>query len=170
VEVSRHTEQPHIRWAITRDLDAILRIENEREGKTWSEQDFVWLLRVRNVIGSVFEIQNNVMGFMIFEFRKDNLRILRLAVAKEFRRRGIGRQLMDKLFRRLFISRRRFISIKVGDDNLGAHKFLAAVGFRAVKVLRRPDTDVYRFLYKPPAEASASGPQEEEAENQRKGP
>jgi len=71
----------HIRWMIRRDMAEVIAIETESFEFPWSEDDFVRCLRQRNCIGMVAEMDDQVVGFMIYELHKNRLHILNFAVA-----------------------------------------------------------------------------------------
>src|SRR6188474_3566621 len=85
----------HIRWMIRRDMPEVLTIEEQAFEFPWSEEDFIRCLRQRNCIGMVAEHNERVVGFMIYELHKNRLHILNFAVQEEFRRRGVGTQMIQ---------------------------------------------------------------------------
>lgn len=149
----------HIRWMIRRDMPEVLHIEQESYDYPWCEEDFLRCLRQRNCIGMVAELSEKVVGFMIYELHKAKLHILNFAVHPEFRRQGIGSQMVQKLVSKLSSHRRTRITLEVRETNLGPQLFYKDVGFRAVRVLRGfyEDTgeDAYLMQYRLPA-ASAN--------------
>ena len=72
----------HIRWMIRRDMAEVLAIEAESFEFPWSEEDFIRCLRQRNCIGMVAELDDHVVGFMIYELHKNRLHVLNFAVAE----------------------------------------------------------------------------------------
>lgn len=126
----------HIRWMIRRDMPEVLRSERESFDYSWTEEDFLRCLRQRNCIGMVAESSEKVVGFMIYELHKNKLHILNFAVAPDFRRNGIGTQMLGKLIGKLSSHRRTRITLAVRESNLGAQLFFRMRDFRAVKVLR----------------------------------
>ena len=126
----------HIRWMIRRDMAEVLDIERHSFEFPWFEEDFIRCLRQRNCIGMVAECGEQVVGFMIYELHKTRLHILNFAVAPEFRRRGVGRQMIEKLLGKLSSQRRVRITLEVRETNLQAQLFFKTAGFRAVTVLR----------------------------------
>jgi ribosomal-protein-alanine N-acetyltransferase len=126
----------HIRWMIRRDMAEVLDIERHSFEFPWFEEDFIRCLRQRNCIGMVAECGERVVGFMIYELHKTRLHILNFAVAPEFRRRGVGRQMIEKLLGKLSSQRRVRITLEVRETNLPAQLFFKTAGFRAVTVLR----------------------------------
>ena len=137
--MSTHEKQRlgvHIRWMIRRDMPEVLAIETGSFEFPWSEDDFVRCLRQRNCIGMVAEQHEKVVGFMIYELHKSQLHIINFAVAPDMRRRGVGRQMSEKLIAKLSHQRRDRILLEVRETNLPAQLFFRQAGFRAVSVLR----------------------------------
>ena len=150
----------HIRWMIRRDMPEVLSIEQESFEFPWLEDDFIRCLRQRNCIGMVAEYEDRVVGFMIYELHKTRIHILNFAVADEFRRAGVGSQMIAKLSAKLSSQRRSRIILEVRETNLAAQLFFRENGFRAVSVLRSyyADTpeDAYLMQYRYRAERQAA--------------
>jgi ribosomal-protein-alanine N-acetyltransferase len=132
----KRTLRVHIRWMIRRDMPEILEIENSSFEFPWSDDDFIRCLRQRNCIGMVAECDDRVVGFMIYELHKTRLHVLNLAVHPDFRRRGIGTQMAEKLISKLSHDRRNRILLEVRETNLTAQLFFRSANFRAISVLR----------------------------------
>jgi ribosomal-protein-alanine N-acetyltransferase len=149
----------HIRWMIRRDMPEVLEIERNAFEFPWFEEEFIRCLRQRNCIGMVAEHAERVVGFMIYELHKTRLHILNFAVAADVRRRGVGRQMIEKLVGKLSSQRRTRISLEVRETNLSAQVFFRSSGFRATSVLHdfyddSPE-DAYLMQYCCPSEAGA---------------
>jgi ribosomal-protein-alanine N-acetyltransferase len=114
----------------------VLQTEQESFEYSWTEEDFLRCLRQRNCIGMVAEQGEKVVGFMIYELHKAKLHILNFAVHPQFRRGGIGAQMVAKLISKLSSHRRTRITLEVRETNLGAQLFFRAQEFKAVRVLR----------------------------------
>ena len=126
----------HIRWMIRRDMPEVLGIENGSFEFSWSEDDFIRCLRQRNCIGMVAEYDERVVGFMIYELHKDQLHVLNFAVRPDVRRRGVGRQMVEKLIGKLSQQRRTRVLLEIRETNLAAQVFFRNLGFSATSVLR----------------------------------
>lgn len=152
----------HIRWMIRRDMPEVLHIEQESYDYPWCEEDFLRCLRQRNCIGMVAELGEKVVGFMIYELHKSKLHILNFAVHPEYRRQGIGTQMIQKLISKLSSHRRTRITLEIRETNLGSQIFFRQGGFRAVRVMREHYEDTgedaylmhYRFV--PAAQTEAT--------------
>ena len=145
----------HIRWMIRRDMPSVLGIEQSCFEFAWNEDDFIRCLRQRNCIGMVAEIDDEIVGFMIYELHKNRLHILNFAVHPDFRRQGIGGAMCGKLFGKLSHERRNRIMLEVRETNLDAQLFFKSLGFRAISVLRDfyddtiEDAYLMQFRYQP---------------------
>lgn len=126
----------HIRWMIRRDMSSVLDIESHSFEFPWSEDEFIRALRQRNCIGMVAELNEVVVGFMVYELHKNRLHILNFAVNQDYRRNGVGRSMVEKLVSKLSYQRRSRILLEVRETNLPAQLFFKNVGFQAVSVLR----------------------------------
>jgi ribosomal-protein-alanine N-acetyltransferase len=149
----------HIRWMIRRDMPEVLAIEHASYEFPWCEEEFLRVLRQRNCIGMVAESGERVVGFMIYELHKSRLQVLNLAVSPEFRRMGVGRQMVAKLVGKLSSHRRTRIALQIRESNLDAQLYFRALEFRAVEVIRDAyeDTgeDAYVLQYLLPELSSA---------------
>ncbi|MEZ6049047.1 MAG: ribosomal protein S18-alanine N-acetyltransferase [Planctomycetaceae bacterium] len=136
-----------IRWLIRRDMPEVLEIEQSSFDHSWTEEDFLCSLRQRHCIGMVVELNDEIIGYMIYELHKVSLRILNFAVAEPYRRHGIGVQMIQKLIDKLSQQRRSEIELTVRETNLSAQKFFHSQGFRAVNVMRSHYNDTEEDAY-----------------------
>ncbi len=151
-KVDQSKSSVQIRWMIRRDMQSVLEIERQSFEFAWSEDDFIRCLRQRNCIGMVAERNEEIVGFMIYELHKNNLHILNFAVHRDYRRLGVGRNMIEKLIAKLAFQRRNRIMLEVRESNLDAQLFFRSIGFRAISVLRDfyEDTteDAYLMQYR----------------------
>ncbi len=113
----------HIRWMIRRDMPEVLAIEHASFEFPWCEEEFLRVLRQRNCIGMVAEYGERVVGFMIYELHKNKLHVLDFATHPEFRRQGVGHQMIGKLVGKLSSHRRTRIAVYVRETNLASQLF-----------------------------------------------
>ena len=150
-KVSEQELKIQIRWLIRRDMHDVLTIERASFDHPWTEEDFLCCLRQRNCIGMVAEHGERIVGFMIYELHRNKIHVLDFATHPEFRRRGVGRQMIAKLVGKLSTQRRNRIALSVRETNLAGQLFFRVTGFRATDVIREhyPDTgeDAYLMHY-----------------------
>lgn len=152
----------HVRWAIRRDLPAMLRIESRSYGCPWEEADFLDFLRQRHSIMHVAEDGATcaVVGYVGYEIKRSHYLLRTLAVVPEWRRYGLGSRLVNTVIGKVARSRKAALVAEVSERNLPAHLFLRAMGMQAVKVLRghfADDSDGYRFVFRNPAAVATRG-------------
>jgi [ribosomal protein S18]-alanine N-acetyltransferase len=135
--------EPYIRWMIFRDLDEVVMIEGDTADPLQGEQ-IITMLRDRKNIGMVIEINDLVVGHMIYRLHKDRLELLRLAVCKHHRRCSVATLLLEKLYSKIIDGRRNRIVVNVPDWNLPMHITLKANGYIASAMMK----DEYRFVKK----------------------
>lgn len=151
----REEVRVHIRWMIRRDMPEVLAIEAASFEFPWLEDDFIRSLRQRNCIGMVAEYEDRVVGFMIYELHKSRIHVLNFAVLPEYRRSGVGSQMLAKLTAKLSTQRRSRIILEVRETNLPAQLFFRENGFRAVSVLHSyysdtpEDAYIMQYRYRP---------------------
>jgi ribosomal-protein-alanine N-acetyltransferase len=126
----------NIRWMIRRDIPEVLAIEASGFEFHWCEDDFVRCLRQRNCIGMVAEQDDRVAGFMVYELHNNRIHVLNFAVAEDYRRRGVGSQMVAKLVAKLSPERRNHITTILCMDNQAAMEFFRANGFKATNIER----------------------------------
>jgi ribosomal-protein-alanine N-acetyltransferase len=146
-----------IRWCIRCDLEAVVDIERGSFATPWSLEDFLEVLRQRDCIGMVAEHKHEIVGFMAYRLRKTAIELLNFAVHPNYRHRGVGTQMVQRLIDKLSQQRRKYVRAFVRETNLDAQLFFHSCGLRALNVLREhyDDTgeDAYLMQYRLPQEA-----------------
>ncbi len=150
----------YIRWIMDRDMPEVLEIENRSFEFPWLEEDFIGCLHQRNCVGMVAKHDGRVVGFMIYFLEANRIELDNLAVDPEYRRRGVGAHMVQKLIDKLSSQRRRRLVVKVRERNLDGHLFFRRVGLRVTAVLRgffeETGEDAYRFEYRVKDERSVT--------------
>jgi ribosomal-protein-alanine N-acetyltransferase len=151
----------HIRWMIARDRPEVMDIESKCFEFPWTEDELARTLRMRNAIGMVAEVDDEVVGYAVYELHKNHLQLLNIAVRPDMQRHQIGTEIVEAIYQKLSMNRRRRISVDVRETNLVAQLFFKANGFRAIKVLRNyydiasEDAYVMQLRFKPTEEENA---------------
>lgn len=143
-----------IRWMISRDLPQVTAIEYASFPSWWSEDDFRKVLRQRDCIGLVAVAGFDVVGYIVYELHKKRLHVLNLAVHPDWRGRGIGKQMVDRLKSKLSADRfsRRKIMLEIRERNLPGQLFFRSLGFKAITTFSDfyidSDEDAYLMEYR----------------------
>lgn len=140
-----------IRWAQESDAKAIHAIECLSFKEPWTYKEVRRAIRNPCVrcMGMVACIGEEIVGYIMYENQKTQLEILNLAVDPKYRRSGIGKALVTKLVSKMSPDTRTAIFAPVVEDNLEAHLFFKAIGFKCVGTTPRffDGVDVYRDSY-----------------------
>lgn len=132
----------HVRWMIRRDMFDIMGIEAQL-AHSWTDEQFLEQLRQRNIIGSVVERGDRIIGYFIYQLEKTSLQIIRCAVDPQFRRQGVFSCMVEKLKGKLSDHRRHCIEVDVDQYSLDLQLALKANGFLGVF----KDSETYSFFY-----------------------
>lgn len=125
-----------IRWMIKRDIPNAMMIDGASFRFPWAEEDWKASTGKAHQIQLVAEVDHTIAGFVAYELRYHSIEILRLAVSPEWRRLGIGRELVDRLIGKLHPGRRELLKVFVHERHLPSQLFFRDCGFRAERVVR----------------------------------
>ena len=92
-------------------------------------------LKKRNGIGVVAELNDHVIGYMLYEHNPDSMGIIQLVTYSEFMRCGIASSIIHQLIEKSRRIRKKKIVAVVNERNLAALLFFKKHGFRAVHIL-----------------------------------
>jgi ribosomal-protein-alanine N-acetyltransferase len=121
-----------IRSAAAADAAGLVAIERRAFSDPWSEASFREALTSAWTFGLVAETGRGLAGYFIGREVAGTGEVLNLAVAPEFRRRGIGGALLDaglSAFQRRNVEE---VFLEVRESNRSAQALYLAYGFRAV--------------------------------------
>jgi len=132
----------HIRWMLRRDMQEIMVIENEVFNDPFSEEQILGILKRKNIIGMVAEIENKVAAYMIYEFFDNRINVIKFAIP-EFMNQQIADQMIQKLKSKL--QKKHHLDFCVAESNLKVQLFLKQHSFLATKIIHSDDAseDVY---------------------------
>ncbi|HEV3259978.1 MAG TPA: GNAT family N-acetyltransferase, partial [Gemmataceae bacterium] len=155
---------PAVRWLIQRDLPAVVEIERQTAGYGWTEEDFRTALRSIRTVGQVAEVNDEVVGFVVYNIARQRRQVeeyagseargpstarqtrgilcppvqidlLNIGVAPAWQRRGIGRALLGRLEQKIERGGGCLRAV-VPEINLAVQLFLRQGGYKAVRILR----------------------------------
>ncbi|MCE5334635.1 MAG: ribosomal protein S18-alanine N-acetyltransferase [Desulfobacteraceae bacterium] len=135
-----------ISFPVKADIPAILQIELDSQPEPWSERSFLEeLARIHSYL-LVARIEDadksgdaclsvpsgTIVGYICFWSVADEIQILNIAVAKGFRRRGIGCKLIEYTMRTAGEKHARCVNLEVRKSNAEAIALYRSFGFKAV--------------------------------------
>jgi [ribosomal protein S18]-alanine N-acetyltransferase len=126
-----------------RDLTAIEEIERTSYPTPWSRSMFAGELAKPSSIclGAIDVEANRFVGYLIISRYVDAWHVMNIAVAKDYRRRGIATHLMQRLFEVTSGDGRRGYTLEVRVSNEAAIRLYESLGFKARGVRRGYYTD-----------------------------
>ena len=114
------------------DLPRVMQIELSTFSMPWSESTFRGLLRRSDSDLFVAELRGAVAGYSVFWAVTDQGELGNVAVAEEYRGRGIGRALVDAVLERAGERSVHEIFLEVRRSNDGAQNLYRTLGFTQV--------------------------------------
>lgn len=121
-----------IRKMRSTDLARVMQIELATFTMPWSESTFRGLLRRTDSDLLVAEVRGDVAGYTVFWAVTDQGELGNVAVAEEFRGKGIGRKLVDAVLDMATARGVREIFLEVRKSNAGAQNLYKTFGFYEV--------------------------------------
>lgn len=137
-----------VRWLLRVDYPQVIAIEKKCFGAhALTEKELSDCLHGLRNVGMSAWFDSDMVGFMIYELHKGVIHLADFAVAKRYRRLGVGTTLMKTLISKLGKHGRSKITLKVRETNLAGQLFFRQVGFRATEVLRNHFSDIGEDAY-----------------------
>jgi len=114
---------------IPADLDQVMAIERASFPFPWSTRFFLEELRVECARSLVVEIGTRVVGYVLFWLLPDEIDVHNVAVHSEFRRRGIGRVLLEQVVEQGRERQLSKVTLEVRESNIPAQMLYRSMGF-----------------------------------------
>lgn len=124
------------------DLDAVDEIEKASYPTPWSRSMFAAELQKPSSISlGAYRENDDLVGYAIVSRYVDAWHLMNIAVAPGFRRRGIGKALLERLFEVTSGDPRRGYTLEVRVSNTEAIRLYERLGFEARGIRRGYYTD-----------------------------
>jgi ribosomal-protein-alanine N-acetyltransferase len=124
------------------DLDSVEEIERASYPTPWSRAMFVTELRKSSSLGvGAFANDGVLVGYAFVSRYVDAWHVMNIAVAPEFRRRGVARTLLERVFEITAIDPRRGYTLEVRVSNTDAIRLYERLGFESRGIRRAYYTD-----------------------------
>ena len=126
----------------TGDLDAVEEIERESYPTPWSRAMFAAELQKPSSLAiGAYHDGGELVGYAIVSRYVDAWHVMTIAVVPDFRRRGIGRSLLERLFEVTATDPRRGYTLEVRVSNAEAIRLYERLGFEPRGIRRGYYTD-----------------------------
>ena len=103
------------------------------------------ILRYKKAFAAVAIEEDKIIGFVVYYAEKNNYIISRMAVHPEYRRKGCGKILIEKICSKLSLLKKH-IDIVVKESNVGAQLFFKSMNFNVVETIREKFTTYHDDL------------------------
>ena len=124
------------------DLDAVEEIERASYPTPWSRAMFAAELQKPSSLAiGAYHDGGELVGYAIVSRYVDAWHVMNIAVVPEFRRRGIGRSLLERLFEVTASDPRRGYTLEVRVSNTEAIRLYERLGFQPRGIRRGYYTD-----------------------------
>jgi len=111
------------------DLDEVMTIECSAYRYPWSSGFFLQELQVACARSILAELDGKICGYVLFWLLPGSIDVHNLAIAPEFRRRGIARMLMGQVVAAASTQSATRVTLEVRQSNEAAKKLYASLGF-----------------------------------------
>ena len=124
----------HIEFAQISDAKALAKLHESAFHRSWSENEFSLMLSdtQKNPCLIVCDKKRKIVGFAILRTLESEAELLSIIVAKKWRKRGIGRALINAIIEHLTMSPVTKFFLEVAMDNDAAIKLYNSLGFEII--------------------------------------
>lgn len=116
------------------DLDEVMVIERTSYRFPWSTGFFLQELQAACARSIVAETDGRIIGYVLYWLLPGSIDIHNIAVHVDFRRRGLGRRLLEKVVSEARLRSIYQVTLEVRKSNLTAQKLYESVGFVATGI------------------------------------
>jgi len=114
------------------DIADVMAIERSAYAYPWSERFFRQEMQVECARSFLAEIDGRIAGYILFWLMPDEVDIHNVAVHRDFRRRGLGRRLLERVVLEARGRGSSRITLEVRKSNLPAQKLYESMGFAVI--------------------------------------
>ncbi|HXG53003.1 MAG TPA: ribosomal protein S18-alanine N-acetyltransferase [candidate division Zixibacteria bacterium] len=118
------------------DLDEVMKIERTSFASPWSERFFIEEIQAPCARALLAVAGERIVGYVIFWLLPDEVDVHNLAVHTAYRRRGIGRRLLQQVIGQARGRGSSRVTLEVRRSNTAAQRLYESLGFRITGVRR----------------------------------
>lgn len=119
-----------IRNATKEDIDDIVLLEKSFPSEIYSQTELLKMFSIDYYRFLVAEIDDKIVGYLCSTFILDECNLLKIIIDKDYKRKGIGRELILYLKEDCQIANIKTIFLEVSVDNASAICFYEKLGFK----------------------------------------
>lgn len=123
------------------DLDEILEIERLSFKTPWTRLAFINEIEFQNSIFEVMWVDDRLVGYGGFWHIMDEAHISNIAIHPEYRRKGLGTQLLARLLEEAVANGATKATLEVRPSNIAAHRLYGSFGFDVISVRKNYYSD-----------------------------
>jgi ribosomal-protein-alanine N-acetyltransferase len=123
-----------IRKMRVEDLERVLEIERISFSNPWSRNAFLYEIESDVSYPWVIEMDDKIVGYSIHWLILDEAHLSNIAVDPLFRRRGIGRFILEKVIESVKKMGARFLTLEVRVSNTNAISLYTKMNFKVVGI------------------------------------
>jgi len=97
---------------------------------SWTPRRVAGLMRQRESLAVIARNQNHLAGFVLAQFGDESVHIALLAVATDYRRRGLGRRLIQWVEETASVAGLFLVRLEVRATKRETRRFYASLGYR----------------------------------------
>ncbi len=114
---------------VAADLGEVMAIERASFRHPWSSNFFMEEIQVPCARSVLAQVNNKIVGYVLFWLLPEEIDIHNIAVHTGFRRQGIGQALLQRVIEQARKRDCSRVTLEVRVSNLGAQKLYESVGF-----------------------------------------
>jgi [ribosomal protein S18]-alanine N-acetyltransferase len=123
----------HIEPAEARDADTLAALHAQGFHRGWPSADFASYIAGRDTpVYVACDAKRKIAGFAMLRLAADEAELITIAVEPRWRKKGVGRALMNALFADLRTTPARRLFLEVAADNPAALRLYARLGFAKI--------------------------------------
>lgn len=124
------TPKVGLRYCVNQDMNSLVRIDQETMLHPWDADTFREMVHKPSTYALIGEVDDRVAGYLLYEKRKTQIILVRMAVCLRMQRQGIGTVLLTRI-------KGTFPMVtRLRETNLPALMFFKKNLFRAAQIIR----------------------------------
>ena len=137
-----------IRTMKAEDLEEVLAIEKESFSSPWSHENFLYEIKENPFAKCyVYEEEGKILGYAMMWILFENGDITNIAVHPQYRNRGIGQQLLNRLFEEADKEGLEYLHLEVRVSNKEAIPLYLKNGFEILRIRKGYYSDTHEDAY-----------------------